>query len=68
MEFNQKTLERLSKLNDDELTALLAEQIRLKKANGTLGDVEKMIRVIGPMLSDEQRTRLIKIIQSIQNQ
>lgn len=68
MDFNQKTVERLSKLSDDELTNLLAEQIRIKKANGTLGEVEKMIRVIGPMLNNEQRTRLIKIVQSIQNQ
>ena len=68
MDFNQKTIDRLSKLNDDELTALLAEQIRIKKANGTLGDIEKIIKVIGPMLNNEQRTRLIKIVQSIQNQ
>ncbi len=68
MDFNQKTVERLSKLSDDELTNLLAEQIRIKKANGTLGEVEKMIRVIGPMLNNEQRSRLIKIVQSIQNQ
>ena len=68
MEFNQKTIEQLSQLNDDELTTLLAEQIRIKKANGTLGDVEKMVRVIGPMLNREQRARLIKIIQSIKNQ
>ena len=68
MDFNQKTIERLSKLSDEELTNLLAEQIRIKKNNGTLGDVEKMIRVIGPMLNDNQRARLIKIIQSIQNQ
>lgn len=66
MEFNQKTIERLSKLSDEELTALLAEQIRIKKENGTLGDIEKMVRLIGPMLNQEQRTRLIKIIQSIQ--
>lgn len=68
MEFNQKTLDRLSKLNDDELTNLLAEQIRIKKDNGTIGDVEKMIRIVGPMLNQEQRARLIKIIQSIQKQ
>ena len=68
MEFNQKTIDQLSQLNDDELTALLAEQIRIKKANGTLGDIEKMIRVIGPMLNSEQRNRLIKIVQSIKNQ
>ena len=68
MEFNQKTLEQLSQLSDDELTTLLAEQIRIKKANGTLSDIEKMIRVIGPMLNNEQRTRLIKIIQTIQKQ
>ncbi len=68
MEFNQKTLEQLSKLNDDELTKLLTEQIRIKKTNGTLNDIEKIVRVISPMLSDEQRARLIKIIQSIQNQ
>ena len=68
MDFNRKTLEQLSKLSDDELTNLLAEQIRIKKANGTLGDVEKMIRVISPLLSQDQRQRLIKIIQSIQNQ
>lgn len=68
MEINQKTLERLSKLSDEELTNLLAEQIRIKKKNGTLGDIEKMVRVIGPMLNNEQRARLIKIIQSIQNQ
>ena len=68
MEFNQKTLDRLSKMNDEELTNLLAEQIRIKKANGTIGDVEKIVRVIGPMLNQDQRTRLIKIIKSIQNQ
>lgn len=68
MEFNQKTIDQLSKLSDDELTTLLAEQIRVKKANGTLGDVEKMVRLIGPMLNSEQRNRLIKIIQSIKNQ
>ncbi len=68
MEFNQKTLDRLSKMNDKELTNLLAEQIRIKKANGTIGDVEKIIRVIGPMLNQDQRARLIKIIKSIQNQ
>lgn len=68
MEFNQKTVEHLSKLSDEELTTLLAEQIRIKKANGTLGDVEKMVRLIGPMLSNEQRARLAKIIQNIQNQ
>ncbi|MBS7401020.1 MAG: hypothetical protein KIG16_00720 [Eubacteriales bacterium] len=68
MDFNRKTLEHLSKLSDDELTNLLAEQIRIKKENGTLGEVEKMIRVISPLLSQDQRQRLIKIIQSIQNQ
>jgi|GEM_PF-3481325 len=68
MEFNQNTIDQLSQLNDDELTALLAEQIRIKKANGTLGDVEKMVRLIGPMLNREQRSRLVKIIQSIKNQ
>jgi len=68
MEFNQKTIEQLSQLSDDELTNLLAEQIRIKKANDTLGDVEKMVRLIGPMLNREQRSRLIKIIQSIKNQ
>lgn len=68
MEFNQKTIDQLSQLNDDELTTLLAEQIRIKKANGTLGDVEKMVRLIGPMLNREQRSRLIKIVQSIKNQ
>ena len=68
MEFNQKTLEHLSKLSDDELTKLLAEQICIKKANGTLGEIEKMMKVITPLLSPEQRQRLIKIIQSIQKQ
>ena len=68
MDFNQKTLDRLSKLSDEELTNLLSEQIRIKKANGTLGDIEKMVRVIGPMLNEDQRARLIKIIRTIQNQ
>ena len=68
MDFNQKTLDRLSKLSDEELTNLLSEQIRIKKANGTLGDIEKMVRVIGPMLNENQRARLIKMIQTIQNQ
>lgn len=68
MEINQKIIERLSRLNDDELTALFTEQIRIKKNNGTLGDIEKLIKVIGPMLNDEQRARLIKIIQTIKNQ
>jgi len=68
MEINQKIIEHLSKLDDDELTALFKEQIQLKKKNGTLGELEKIIKIIGPMLNDEQRTRLIKIIQSIKNQ
>lgn len=67
MEINQKIIERLSKLSDDELTALFTEQIRIKKDNGTLGDLEKLIRLIDPMLNNEQRTRLVKIIQSIKN-
>ena len=67
MEINQKIIERLSKLSDDELTALFTEQIRIKKNNGTLGDIEKLIKVIEPMLKDEQRARLIKIIQTIKN-
>ncbi len=65
MEFNQKIIDRLSKLSDDELTNLFSEQIRIKKNNGTLSDVEKMIKVISPLLNEEQRTRLIKIIQNI---
>ena len=65
MEINQKIIERLSKLNDEELTNLLMEQIQIKKNNGTLGDIEKIIKVISPMLSESQRTRLIKIIESI---
>lgn len=68
MEFNQKSLERLAQLSDEELTNLLAEQIRIKKSNGTLGDIEKIVRVIGPMLNQDQRARLVKIIQSVQNQ
>ncbi len=68
MEFNQKSLERLTRLSDEELTNLLAEQIRIKKSNGTLGDIEKIVRVIGPMLNQDQRARLVKIIQSVQNQ
>lgn len=68
MEFNQKSLERLARLSDEELTNLLAEQIRIKKSNGTLGDIEKIVRVIGPMLNQDQRARLVKIIQSVQNQ
>ena len=65
MEINQKLIERLARLSDDELTTLFSEQIRIKKENGTLSDVEKMIKIIGPMLNEEQRTRLIKIIQNI---
>jgi len=65
MEINQKIIEQLARLSDDELTTLFSEQIRIKKDNGTLSDVEKMIKIIGPMLNEEQRTRLIKIIQNI---
>lgn len=68
MEINQKIIEHLSRLDDDELTALFTEQIKIKKKNGTLGDIEKLIKVIGPMLNEEQRMRLIKIIQTIKNQ
>ena len=67
MEINQKIIEHLSKLSDDELTTLFTEQIRIKKNNGTLGDIEKLIKVIEPMLKDEQRARLIKIIQTTKN-
>ncbi len=66
MNFNRETIEQLSKLDDDELTAELAKQIKIKKANGTLGELEKMVRVITPFLSNEQKTRLAKIIQDAQ--
>lgn len=65
MEFNQKIIERLSKLSDEDLIALFTEQIKIKKDNGTLGDIEKIIQVIGPMLNEEQRARLINIIKKV---
>ena len=68
MDFNQKIIERLSKLSDEELIALFTEQIKQKKENGTLGEFEKLIQIINPILNEEQRTRLIKIIQTIKNQ
>ncbi|MBR4418665.1 MAG: hypothetical protein IKT33_01525 [Clostridia bacterium] len=68
MEFNQKIIERLSKHSDKELIELFTEQIKLKKQNGTLGDLEKLIKIISPMLNEDQRTRLAKIIQTIKNQ
>ena len=68
MNFNRETLEQLSKLNDDELTAELAKQIKIKQENGTLGELEKMLRVITPFLSSEQKNRLAKIIKDAQEQ
>jgi len=68
MEFNQKIIDQLSKLSNEELITLFTEQIKLKKQNGTLGDLEKLIKIIGPMLNEEQRTRLTQIIQTIKNQ
>ena len=68
MNFNRETLEQLSKLNDDELAAELAKQIKIKKENGTLGELEKMLRVITPFLSNEQKDRLAKIIKEAQEQ
>ena len=44
MEFNQKIIDQLSKLSNEELIALFTEQIKLKKQNGTLGDLEKLIK------------------------
>ena len=68
MNFNRETLEQLSKLSDDELSAELAKQIKIKKENGTLGELEKMLRVITPFLSSEQKNRLAKIIKDAQEQ
>lgn len=68
MNFNRETLEQLSKLNDDELTAELSKQIKIKKENGTLGELEKMLRVITPFLSNEQKSRLAKIIKVAQEE
>ena len=68
MNFNRETLEQLSKLNDDELTTELAKQIKIKQENGTLGELEKMLRVITPFLSSEQKNRLAKIIKDAQEQ
>ncbi len=68
MEFNQKIIDQLSKLSNEELITLFTEQIKLKKQNGTLGDLEKLIKIISPMLNEEQRTRLTQIIQTIKNQ
>ena len=36
MEINQRIIEHLSKLSDDELTALFTEQIRIKKKKQSL--------------------------------
>lgn len=68
MNFNRDTLEQLSKLDDNELAAELAKQIKIKKENGTLGELEKMLRVITPFLSNEQKDRLAKIIKEAQEQ
>ena len=67
MNFNRETIDQLSKLSDEELTTLLKELIAKKQADGTIEDVEKMVRMISPFLSSEQKTRLTNIIRSIQD-
>lgn len=68
MNFNPDSLAKLAKLSDEELIAELSKQIKAKRADGTLGELEKMVRVITPFLSAEQKARLAKVIQAAQAQ
>lgn len=63
----KNAINELSNLSDEELTAELNRQIKIKKANGSLGDLEKMVRMISPFLTPEQKTRLAGIIKSMQD-
>lgn len=62
----KNAINELSNLSDEELTAELSRQIKIKKENGSLGDLEKMVRVISPFLDSEQKNRLVGIIKSMQ--
>jgi transcription termination factor NusB len=62
------TVDELSKLTDTQLVDELAKQVALKKQNGTLGDIEKLIKTIRPFLNAEQKGRLTNVIKNIQRE
>lgn len=62
----RNTINELSKLSDEELSAELTRQLKIKKENGSLSDIEKIVRMIGPFLTQEQKDRLAKIVKSMQ--
>jgi hypothetical protein len=59
----KSNIDELSKLNDNQLENELQRQITLKKQNGTIGDIEKLIKTINPYLNNEQKQRLERIIK-----
>ena len=65
--YAKNAINELSQLSDAELTAELNRQIKIKQQDGSLADLEKMVRVISPFLTPEQKTRLANIIKSMQN-
>jgi cytochrome c556 len=62
----KNTIDGLSKLTDQQLADELSRQISFKKQNGTMGDIEKLVKTITPFLTDEQKTRLDNIVKTMQ--
>ncbi len=60
-------INELSKLSDDQLTTEFKKQIAMKKENGTLGDIEKTVRMLSPFLNKEQKERLLNILKNLRD-
>jgi transcription termination factor NusB len=59
------TIDSLGKLSDGELFNELSKQVAIKKQNGTLGDIDKLLETIQPFLDAEQKKRLDMVIKNI---
>jgi hypothetical protein len=57
-------VDNLSKKTDTELINELSRQIAIKQKNGTIGDIDKLIKTITPFLNAEQKKRLDAILKN----
>ena len=73
MEFNTQDMNRMSQIarqmqgkSEDEVVRELARMIRSEEGGLSPGKAEQMLRTIQPMLNNEQRRKIQKLIRELQ--
>lgn len=60
----RRAINHFSKMSDDQLMRELGKHLTKKKSQGKQSDVLNIIEQIKPLLNDEQRRRLIQIMET----